>query len=87
MRIFVAGAIGAIGTRLVPQLIDGGDEVIGTSRSAGKAGRIGRSTPSPSQLGWELRHPSRREGFRAAYAPVALAERRNAELAARSWAS
>jgi nucleoside-diphosphate-sugar epimerase len=33
MRVFVAGASGAIGTRLVPQLIDRGHEVIGTSRS------------------------------------------------------
>ena len=33
MRVFVAGASGAIGSRLVPQLIDRGHEVIGTSRS------------------------------------------------------
>jgi 2-alkyl-3-oxoalkanoate reductase len=37
MRVFVAGASGAIGTRLVPQLIDRGYEVIGTSRSPGNA--------------------------------------------------
>jgi nucleoside-diphosphate-sugar epimerase len=40
MRVFVAGASGAIGTRLVPQLVDRGHEVIGTSRSAGKAEHI-----------------------------------------------
>ena len=40
MRVFVAGASGAIGTRLVPQLADRGHEVIGTSTSAGKAERI-----------------------------------------------
>jgi nucleoside-diphosphate-sugar epimerase len=40
MRVFVAGASGAIGTRLVPQLIDRGHEVIGTSRSAENAERI-----------------------------------------------
>ena len=40
MRVFVAGASGAIGTRLVPQLIDRGYEVIGTSRSAGNAERV-----------------------------------------------
>jgi 2-alkyl-3-oxoalkanoate reductase len=40
MRVFVAGASGAIGTRLVPQLVDRGHEVIGTSRSAEKAERI-----------------------------------------------
>ena len=33
MRVFVAGASGAIGTRLVPQLIDRGHTVIGTYRS------------------------------------------------------
>jgi 2-alkyl-3-oxoalkanoate reductase len=40
MRVFVAGASGAIGTRLIPQLVDRGHEVIGTSRSAEKAERI-----------------------------------------------
>ena len=40
MRIFVAGASGAIGTRLVPQLIDRDHEVIGTSRSRGNAERV-----------------------------------------------
>jgi nucleoside-diphosphate-sugar epimerase len=35
MRVFVTGASGAIGTRLVPQLIDAGHEVIGTFRSFG----------------------------------------------------
>ncbi len=33
MRVLVAGASGAIGTRLIPQLVDRGHEVIGTSRS------------------------------------------------------
>ena len=33
MRVFVTGASGAIGTRLVPQLIDAGHEVIGTHNS------------------------------------------------------
>jgi nucleoside-diphosphate-sugar epimerase len=37
MRVFVTGASGAIGTRLVPQLIDAGHEVIGTVRSPGSA--------------------------------------------------
>ena len=40
MRVFVAGASGAIGTRLVPQLIDRGHEVIGTFRSPGNGERI-----------------------------------------------
>jgi 2-alkyl-3-oxoalkanoate reductase len=40
MRVFVAGASGAIGTRLVPQLIAHGHEVIGSFRSAGSAERV-----------------------------------------------
>jgi 2-alkyl-3-oxoalkanoate reductase len=40
MRVFVAGASGAIGSRLVPQLIDRGHKVIGTSRSPAKAERV-----------------------------------------------
>jgi 2-alkyl-3-oxoalkanoate reductase len=35
MRVFVTGASGAIGTRLVPQLIDRGHQVIGASRGPG----------------------------------------------------
>jgi len=37
MRVFVAGASGALGTRLVPLLIDAGHEVVGTVRSPEKA--------------------------------------------------
>jgi nucleoside-diphosphate-sugar epimerase len=37
MKIFVAGATGAIGRRLVPLLVDAGYEVVGTTTSAGKA--------------------------------------------------
>ena len=33
MRVFVAGASGAIGRRLVPQLIEAGHEVVGTYNS------------------------------------------------------
>jgi 2-alkyl-3-oxoalkanoate reductase len=40
MRVFVVGASGAIGTRLIPQLINRGHEVIGTSRSRDKAERL-----------------------------------------------
>jgi nucleoside-diphosphate-sugar epimerase len=42
MRVFVVGASGAIGRRLVPQLIERGDEVIGSARSPDKAERLGR---------------------------------------------
>jgi nucleoside-diphosphate-sugar epimerase len=40
MRVFVAGASGAIGRRLVPQLVAAGHEVIGTFVSAGRGQRI-----------------------------------------------
>jgi nucleoside-diphosphate-sugar epimerase len=36
MKVFVAGAAGAIGTQLVPQLVAGGHEVVGMTRSASK---------------------------------------------------
>jgi 2-alkyl-3-oxoalkanoate reductase len=40
MRVFVAGATGAIGKRLVPQLIDAGHQVTGTTRSTAKVERL-----------------------------------------------
>ncbi len=40
MRVFVAGATGALGSRLVPQLAERGHTVIGTSRSPEKAAHL-----------------------------------------------
>jgi nucleoside-diphosphate-sugar epimerase len=40
MRVFVIGASGAIGTRLVPQLIDHGHEVIGSCSSPNKTEQL-----------------------------------------------
>ena len=40
MRVFVAGASGAIGRRLLPQLVGAGHEVTATTRSPGKADRL-----------------------------------------------
>jgi 2-alkyl-3-oxoalkanoate reductase len=40
VRIFVAGASGAIGRRLVPLLVSAGHVVIGTTRSEGKLDRV-----------------------------------------------
>jgi nucleoside-diphosphate-sugar epimerase len=40
MKVFVAGASGAIGIRLVPQLVAQGHEVTGTFRSPGNADRV-----------------------------------------------
>jgi nucleoside-diphosphate-sugar epimerase len=43
MRVFVAGASGALGRRLVPQLIDAGHDVVGTHNS-----------PASAELLWTL---------------------------------
>jgi nucleoside-diphosphate-sugar epimerase len=40
MRVFVAGGAGALGRRLVPQLVGRGHEVTATTRSASKAGEL-----------------------------------------------
>jgi len=40
MRIFLAGAAGAIGRRLVPLLLDAGHRVVGTTRSTTKANAL-----------------------------------------------
>ena len=40
MRVFVTGATGALGRHLVPALIAAGYEVIATTRTPGKAGRL-----------------------------------------------
>ncbi len=47
MRVFVAGATGAIGQRLVPLLVDSGHEVVGTTRTPSKVDglRLAGATP------------------------------------------
>src|SRR5439155_1338461 len=50
MRVFVAGATGAIGTRLVPKLVERGHEVIGTSRSMDRAQRLHAMGAEPVAL-------------------------------------
>jgi 2-alkyl-3-oxoalkanoate reductase len=40
MRVFVVGASGVIGRRLVPQLIERGHDVVGTASSAGKTEQV-----------------------------------------------
>jgi 2-alkyl-3-oxoalkanoate reductase len=50
MRVFLVGASGAIGTRLVPQLIERGHEVIGTFKSPRNAARLGALGAEPCVL-------------------------------------
>ena len=50
MRVFVTGASGAIGSRLVPQLIDAGHEVIGSHNSAASAELIRTLGAKPVRL-------------------------------------
>ncbi|WP_166346831.1 NAD-dependent epimerase/dehydratase family protein [Phytoactinopolyspora limicola] len=40
MKIFVAGATGAMGRQLVPALVSAGHHVVGTTRTADKAGQV-----------------------------------------------
>lgn len=47
MRIFLAGATGVIGTRLVPLLVAAGHEVAGTTRSAARAGSLREAGATP----------------------------------------
>ena len=49
MRVLVVGASGAIGTRLVPQLIARGHEVIGTYRTPTNAERVGALGAEPDR--------------------------------------
>jgi nucleoside-diphosphate-sugar epimerase len=50
MRVFVVGASGALGSRLVPQLIDAGHEVIGTHRRKTSAALLRRLGATPVML-------------------------------------
>jgi nucleoside-diphosphate-sugar epimerase len=50
MRVLVVGAGGAIGSKLVPQLAEGGHQVTGTSRSAAKAAYLKSLGAEPAVL-------------------------------------
>jgi nucleoside-diphosphate-sugar epimerase len=50
MRVFVAGATGAIGVYLIPQLIAAGHEVAGTYKSPGRANRLQSMGAEPVML-------------------------------------
>jgi nucleoside-diphosphate-sugar epimerase len=50
MRVLVTGATGAIGTRLVPQLIERGHDVVGTTRTPEKTAGLRRQGAEPVVL-------------------------------------
>src|SRR5260221_2115116 len=50
MRVFLAGAAGAIGRRLVPLLLRAGHEVTGMTRSAATASELARAGVVPAVL-------------------------------------
>jgi nucleoside-diphosphate-sugar epimerase len=50
MRVFVAGATGALGRHLVPELVAAGHEVTGTTRTPGKVGRLREAGAAPVVL-------------------------------------
>ena len=50
MRVFIAGASGALGSRLVSQLIDAGHVVIGTHHSSASAELLRTLGAKPVQL-------------------------------------
>ncbi|HXV34747.1 MAG TPA: NAD(P)-dependent oxidoreductase [Gaiellaceae bacterium] len=65
MRVFVLGASGVLGTRLVPQLIERGHEVVGSHRSPGSAERLRALGAEPVALD-ALDAPAVREAVAAA---------------------
>jgi nucleoside-diphosphate-sugar epimerase len=82
MRVFVTGASGAIGTRLVPQLIDAGHEVVGTVRSPGNAERVRELGAEPVVL--DLLHAGRVREAVLASEPEAIVHEATA-LADATW--
>ncbi len=50
MRIFVAGATGAIGRRLIPMLVEAGSEVTAVARSSAKANQLEKQGATPVKL-------------------------------------
>jgi hypothetical protein len=70
MRVFLAGATGAIGRRLVPQLIASGHQVTATSRRPGNLDRL-RALGADAVAGFGVASISRRGGRRQSPHPRA----------------
>src|ERR671932_2067063 len=71
MRVFVAGGTGAIGKRLVPQLVANGHDVVAITRSPEKAGWL-RSIGAEPVLGDALDRASVLEAVQAARPDVVV---------------
>src|SRR5947209_1611218 len=50
MRVFLAGGAGAIGTRLIPQLVNAGHAVVATTRNRAKFDQLAALGAEPVQL-------------------------------------
>lgn len=58
MRVFVAGGTGAIGRRLLPQLVEAGHQVAATTRFPNKAEQLRHPGPHPACWTRSIRPPS-----------------------------
>jgi nucleoside-diphosphate-sugar epimerase len=58
MRVFVAGATGAIGKQLAPRLAAGEVSAVLMTKLRGAS-----NAKAKRELGWQPRHPSWRQGF------------------------
>ena len=56
MKIFLAGATGIVGRRLIPLLLSAGHEVTGTARSPEKAASLGLRLGARHELGIAAKH-------------------------------
>lgn len=76
MRIFVAGATGAVGRKLVPLLVAAGHSVIGSTRSTAKAGLLRELGAEPA-IADGLDAAAMRTAVTAARPDVVIHERRD----------
>jgi uncharacterized protein YbjT (DUF2867 family) len=68
MKIFLAGATGAVGKRLVPLLVRGGHQVVATTRRADKVEGLRAAGAEAVVIRRQtsgIRHQARRSGWHA----------------------
>ena len=78
MKVFVAGATGVVGRRIVPELVARGHEVVGATRTPGKAALLrdlGAEpvAPSPTSASSSAARGRGREAYSTRCAPYAQA--------------